>query len=265
MPDFTSTVDIERPDQDVRTALAWARAVWEDAPRPVRTFLRVGWRCLGLRTLLAPERVLGWSVASVEPDRVVLETPSPLLTARNIVRLDERRVHWTTEVSYDRFLGRVLWTLAVPCHQLIIPARLRQAAAPGRPGDRQHRIVTAFQRRVGNPVLSRLPTQTLLETTGRSSGLARQTPIGGRRTGRQFWLVSEFGERSHYVRNIQADPRVRLRLHGRWFAGVAHLLPDDDARARLKSLPRMNSTAVRAVGTDLLTVRIDLEEHPRSN
>jgi deazaflavin-dependent oxidoreductase (nitroreductase family) len=128
----------------------------------------------------------------------------------------------------------------------------------GRPGDRKHRAVTAFQRRIGNPLLRRLPTQTLLETTGRSSGLPRRTPIGGRRTGRQFWLVSEFGERSHYVRNIQADPRVRLRLHGVWHEGTAHLLPEDDARARLKTLPRLNSTAVQAVGTNLLTIRVDL-------
>ena len=128
----------------------------------------------------------------------------------------------------------------------------------GRPGDRKHRAVTAFQRRIGNPLLRRLPTQTLLETTGRSSGLPRRTPIGGRRTGGAFWLVSEFGERSHYVRNIQADPRVRLRLHGVWHEGTAHLLPEDDARARLKTLPRLNSTAVQAFGTDLLTIRVDL-------
>jgi hypothetical protein len=41
-------------------------------------------------------------------------------------------------------------------------------------------------------------------------------------------------------------------------AGTAHLLPDDDARTRLRSLPRLNSAAVKALGTDLLTIRIDL-------
>ncbi|MEU2039770.1 nitroreductase/quinone reductase family protein [Nocardia niwae] len=126
--------------------------------------------------------------------------------------------------------------------------------------DIQHRVVTAFQRRVGNPILSTLPGQTLLETTGRVSGQPRITPIGGRRIGQEFWLVSEFGERSQYVRNIKADNRVRLRLHGRWHAGTAHLLPEDDARARLSALPRANSAAVRLVGTDLLTLRIDLDD-----
>ncbi|MEV6365111.1 nitroreductase/quinone reductase family protein [Nocardia asteroides] len=123
--------------------------------------------------------------------------------------------------------------------------------------DIQHRVVTAVQRRL-NRVVRRLPGHQLLETTGRVSGRPRTTPIGGRRVGDQFWLVSEFGERSQYVRNIVADNRVRVRLRGRWHSGVAHLLPEDDPRARLRALPRYNSAAVRAIGTDLLTIRIDL-------
>ncbi|AOR33724.1 nitroreductase [Streptomyces fodineus] len=128
------------------------------------------------------------------------------------------------------------------------------------PADRKHRVVTAFQRHIANPLNRRLPFQTLLETTGRSSGLPRQTPVGGRKAGDSFWLVSEFGYKSQYVRNIQADPRVRVRLAGRWHHGTAHLLPDDDPLARLRALPRFNSAAVRAFGTDLLTVRVDLED-----
>ncbi|MFD9002071.1 nitroreductase/quinone reductase family protein [Streptomyces sp. NPDC059582] len=124
--------------------------------------------------------------------------------------------------------------------------------------DLRFRAATGFQRRVGNPLLRRLPFQTLLETTGRVSGLPRRTPVGGRRVGDSFWLVSEFGERSQYVRNITADPRVRVRIRGRWHDGTARLLPDDDPVARLRTLPRGNSTAVRLLGTGLLTVRVDL-------
>ncbi|MER5752383.1 nitroreductase family deazaflavin-dependent oxidoreductase [Streptomyces sp. NPDC002088] len=124
--------------------------------------------------------------------------------------------------------------------------------------DLRFRTATTFQRHIGNPVLRRLPLQTVLETTGRVSGLPRQTPVGGRRVGDSFWLVSEFGERSQYVRNIKANPRVRVRIRGRWHEGTAHLLPDDDPVARLRSLPRMNSAAVRVLGTGLLTVRVDL-------
>ena len=120
------------------------------------------------------------------------------------------------------------------------------------------RAVTAFQRRIANPVSRRMPGQVLLETTGRKSGLPRQTPVGGRRVGDAFWLVSEYGDKSNYVRNIQADPRVRVRIKGTWYHGTAQLLPEDDTRARLRKLPRYNSTAVQAFGTNLLTVRVDL-------
>ncbi|MFD5119958.1 nitroreductase/quinone reductase family protein [Streptomyces sp. NPDC058385] len=122
------------------------------------------------------------------------------------------------------------------------------------------RAVTSFQRRIGNPLLSRFPGQILLETTGRSSGLPRRTPVGGRLVGREFWWVSEYGDKSQYVRNIQADPQIRVRIKGRWHTGTAHLLPDDDASARLKKLPRYNSAAVRALGTNLLTLRADLTD-----
>jgi len=127
-----------------------------------------------------------------------------------------------------------------------------------RRADSKYRAVTAFQRKL-NAVMRRLPLQTLLETTGRTSGLPRRTPVGGRRVGDSFWLVSEFGERSQYVRNIKADPRVRVRLRGRWHTGTAHLLPDDDTAARLRALPRLNSAAVRVVGVGQLTVRVDLD------
>ena len=71
--------------------------------------------------------------------------------------------------------------------------------------------------------------------------------------------MSEFGEHSQYVRNIRANPRVRVRHKGRWFSGIAVPMPDDDAHTRLESLPRTNSRAVAAIGSSLMTIRIDLD------
>ncbi|MBX7432446.1 nitroreductase family deazaflavin-dependent oxidoreductase [Mycobacterium sp. Y57] len=122
------------------------------------------------------------------------------------------------------------------------------------------RVTKFFQKNVGNQVMGRMPFQTLLETTGRKSGEPRRTPLGGRRVGDEFWFVSEFGEKSQYVRNIMADPAVRVRIKGRWHRGTAHLLPDDDAAARLRTLPQFNSMGVRTFGTNLLTVRVDLTD-----
>ena len=124
--------------------------------------------------------------------------------------------------------------------------------------ERKYRSATAFQRRI-NPVLRRLPLQTALETTGRVSGLPRRTPVGGRRIGGSFWLVSEFGERAQYIRNIEADPRVRVPTRGRGHTAPAHLQPADDRGARRRALPRYLSAAVRAFGAGLLTVRVDLD------
>ena len=120
-------------------------------------------------------------------------------------------------------------------------------------------FTTFFQKRVANPMMRRNPFQTLLETTGRKSGEPRRTPLGGKLVGQEFWFVSEFGERSQNVRNIKADPRVRVRLRGRWHSGTAHLVPDDDPQAGLRELPQVNSFGVRTFGTDLLTIRVDLD------
>jgi deazaflavin-dependent oxidoreductase (nitroreductase family) len=128
---------------------------------------------------------------------------------------------------------------------------------------RKQAIVNVFQRYVANPVVrlvaGRIPgAPVLLEVTGRTSGRPRRIPVGGRLVGDSFWLVSEHGLGSQYVKNLVADPKVRVRIRGRWRDGTAHVLPDDDPQARLRQLPGLNSATVRALGTSLLTVRIDL-------
>ncbi len=126
--------------------------------------------------------------------------------------------------------------------------------------DLRDRITNLFQKRVANPLMRRLPIQTLLETTGRKSGQPRRTPLGGSKVGNEFWFVSEFGENSQYVKNIKANPNVRVRLRGRWHNGTAHLVPDDDPHERLRSLPQFNSFGVRTFGTNLLSIRVDLTD-----
>jgi deazaflavin-dependent oxidoreductase (nitroreductase family) len=133
--------------------------------------------------------------------------------------------------------------------------------------DRKRRLVTALQVRVLNPPLRALaarglvPGVALLETTGRRSGQARRTPVtnGLQRGTDTFWLVAEHGRKAAYVRNIEADPRVRVRVGRRWRTGAGTVLPDDDPIARQRSLPRLPAAAVRAMGTELVTVRIDLD------
>jgi len=122
----------------------------------------------------------------------------------------------------------------------------------------KRQFVHRVQRLVVNPIGRQLPV-TMLETTGRKSGQPRHTAVGGKVVDNQFWMVSEHGEHSDYVYNIKANPSVRVRINGQWRNGTAHLLPDDDARKRLRSLPRLNSAGVITMGTDLLTIRVDLD------
>jgi deazaflavin-dependent oxidoreductase (nitroreductase family) len=122
----------------------------------------------------------------------------------------------------------------------------------------RRRAVDALHR-IANPIARRLPSQVVLETTGRVSSRPRHTPIGGRLDGETFWFVSMHGDSSNYTRNIKADNNVRVRIGGRWRTGRAHLLPDDDARARNAQLSWVNRTANSGLGTELLTIRIDLD------
>jgi deazaflavin-dependent oxidoreductase (nitroreductase family) len=135
------------------------------------------------------------------------------------------------------------------------------------PSDTKRRVSKAVTVKVVNPVVRWLlehglapRTHALLETTGRKSGQPRRVPVGNGLRGDTFWIVTEHGRRADYVRNIEKDPRVRVKVGRRWRAGTAHVLLDDDVEERFRMLRRpVNDALVRAVGTEQLTVRIDLD------
>jgi deazaflavin-dependent oxidoreductase (nitroreductase family) len=134
----------------------------------------------------------------------------------------------------------------------------------------RRRVSTFLSTRLFNPLVKAasnaglvVPGTAILETTGRRTGRPRRTPVGRSIDGDTCWIVAEHGRMAGYVRNIQADPRVRIRIGRRWRTGTAHVVPDDDPRARLRSMPAMHAGAVRLMGTDLLTVRIDLDPESR--
>jgi hypothetical protein len=53
---------------------------------------------------------------------------------------------------------------------------------------------------------------------------------------------------------------VRIKIGEGWREGTAHVLDDDDPRARLRRMGlRLNALVVRLMGTDLRSVRIDLD------
>lgn len=141
----------------------------------------------------------------------------------------------------------------------------------------KYRIVHLVQKYLANPPIKFLfaiglvpPGYAMLETIGRRTGKARQTPVGDGRLGNQFWLVAEHGAKAGYVRNIENNPHVRVKLRrglgGQWHNGTAQLLTDDDPRERQRWLRQQlpssarNAAAVRFFGTQLMSVRIDLTD-----
>src|SRR3954449_10458327 len=140
----------------------------------------------------------------------------------------------------------------------------------------KRRIVYLLQKYLFNPPVKLLfglgvvpPSYAILETKGRKTGQPRQTPVGNGLEGGTFWIVAEHGNKAGYVRNLTHDPRVRVKvrdgLRYTWREGTAHLLPADDTRERQRMLGKghpgrwLNALVVRTLGTDLLTVRIDLD------
>ncbi len=100
----------------------------------------------------------------------------------------------------------------------------------------------------------------LLETTGRHSGQPRQTPVGNGLAGDTFWLIAAHGRQADYVRNLLAQPRVRVKVAGRWRTGTAGVLPEDDVAARSRTLPYQWDAAIgRLMASQPLTIRIDLD------
>ena len=101
----------------------------------------------------------------------------------------------------------------------------------------------------------------LLETTGCRSGRPRQTPVGNGREGDVFWIVASHGRQADYVRNIEHNPAVRVKIGRHWHHGVATVLDDDDPVARSRAHPhRIDAAIGRMMSTQPLTVRVDLSD-----
>lgn len=126
---------------------------------------------------------------------------------------------------------------------------------------RRRKLVLGFWRAV-NPVARRLagiaPWWVVLETTGRRSGTPRQVPLArGPFDGRTAWLIAVHGEHAAFARNITANPRVRLRLRGRWRSGTAALTEMDEQV--LRRFSRYARAGPQTVGIEPKLVKIELD------
>jgi deazaflavin-dependent oxidoreductase (nitroreductase family) len=123
-------------------------------------------------------------------------------------------------------------------------------------------IVTAFTKYILNPLTKPLvgyiPGWALLETVGRNSGKSHFNSVGSALEGNTLWIVAEHGRHADYVKNIEANPRVRVKVGGRWRSGSAQILGDDDPDFHVRRQNFLNAIGLRLVGSDLLPIRVDL-------
>jgi deazaflavin-dependent oxidoreductase (nitroreductase family) len=102
-----------------------------------------------------------------------------------------------------------------------------------------HRILYA----IGfGPLIGRIIL--LLTTTGRKSGLKRVTPLQYEEIDGKYYLGAARGLKADWVRNIQANPNVEVRVKSCRFAGSAEVVTDpvriaDFLEVRLQGHPFM--------------------------
>ena len=105
-----------------------------------------------------------------------------------------------------------------------------------------------------------------LETIGRRTGEPRRIEIwfAADPERDRIYLLSGGRDRAHWVRNVRADSRVRVRLGGQWFDGVAADVesgPDDGLARRLlaaKYQGWVDGASLSAWARESLPIAIDL-------
>ncbi|MBN8579768.1 MAG: nitroreductase family deazaflavin-dependent oxidoreductase [Anaerolineae bacterium] len=84
----------------------------------------------------------------------------------------------------------------------------------------------------------------LLTTTGRKSGKKRVTPLQYEKIAEDYYLGAARGLNADWVRNIQSNPQVELRVGAKQIQGTAEIVTDpcrfaDFIEVRLERHPRL--------------------------
>ena len=100
-----------------------------------------------------------------------------------------------------------------------------------------------------------------LITIGRATGQPREARVWFAALGDRLFVLSEKGARADWVRDLAADPVVRLRIEGRTFEGRGRSVEGepDDPVAREAIAARYGTKGLATFLREGLPVRIDLE------
>jgi deazaflavin-dependent oxidoreductase (nitroreductase family) len=105
----------------------------------------------------------------------------------------------------------------------------------------------------------------LLTTTGRKSGQKRVTPVQYEVIDGNYYIGSARGQEADWFRNIQANPRVEVRVKSKQFHGRAEAVTDpariaDFLEYRLQVHPHMVGQMMKMHGLPRRPSRGQLEE-----
>jgi deazaflavin-dependent oxidoreductase (nitroreductase family) len=81
-----------------------------------------------------------------------------------------------------------------------------------------------------------MPMQMMLTTVGRKSGQPRRAVVDVLKHDAEsntYYVVSAYGGRADWYRNLEATPAVEVRVRGRRFSARAVTLPPDEAEEML--------------------------------
>lgn len=108
----------------------------------------------------------------------------------------------------------------------------------------------------------------LLTTTGRRSGLPRVTPLLYDEIDGIVYVGSARGAKADWYQNLQANPKVDVRIGSRRFRGCAELMADpllvaDFLEQRRRLRPLLTAVVMRVEGIGLKPSREQLEQYAR--
>ena len=76
----------------------------------------------------------------------------------------------------------------------------------------------------------RAPGWVILTTTGRKTGLPREVLLPCERSRDALIVISTYGWKSQWIRNLRRDPRVRFTAGGWTLSGEAEVIEDRDRK-----------------------------------
>jgi hypothetical protein len=131
-PNYTCAFEVDLQPTDTRTAEEWLRDMFEEARPALRRFILTGWvgvLRLRLGPRPAPNHVIGWQILSSTPEQIVIGVESPLVSAHQVLRIQNGKIVHVTIVRFERSGAGLIWGAAAPIHVRTIPHLMQQASA----------------------------------------------------------------------------------------------------------------------------------------